>query len=61
MTVLIEVTTLDDIITSLNNELDNTSTWLKAKQVSINVIKTHYMVIRRSKGIGIFIKSIKNN
>ena len=44
-TVLIEGNNLDVIITSLNSELD----WIKSNKLSLNVTKTHYMVIHRAR------------
>ena len=48
-TVLMEGNNLDVIITSLNSELDRINTWLKSNKLSLNVIKTHYMVFHRAR------------
>ena len=44
-TILIEGTQANSRITSLNSELAKLTDWLKANKLSINVFKTHYMVI----------------
>ena len=44
-TILIEGTQVNSIITSLNSELAKLTEWLKVNKVSINVSKTHYMVV----------------
>ena len=43
-TVLIEGTSMNTMITSLNWELAKLTEWLNANKLSINVSKSHYMV-----------------
>ena len=40
---------LENIISCLNNELKNISTWLKANKLSLNVKKTHYIIFHRAR------------
>ena len=36
---------LHDIVITLNGELENISVWLKVNKLSLNVKKTHYMIL----------------
>ena len=48
-TVLIEGMSINTIITTLNCELAKLTEWLNANKLSINVSKSHYMVVHRSR------------
>ena len=47
--VFIEGDTLEDTSQSLNNELQNITEWLLANKLTINLIKSHYMVFHRAR------------
>ena len=49
ITVLIEGTNINTMITSLICELAKLTEWLDANKLSINVSKTHYMLFHRSR------------
>ena len=40
---------LENLITCLNNELKNITTWLKSNKLTLNVNKTHYMIFHRAR------------
>ena len=40
---------LDDLARRINDELCNISTWLKVNKLSLNIKKTHYIIIHRKK------------
>ena len=40
---------LENLITCLNNELKNITTWVKSNKLTLNVNKTHYMIFHRAR------------
>ena len=47
--VFIEGTNLDETIELLNEELNKITTWLSANKLTVNVVKSHYMIFHRSR------------
>ena len=42
---------IETLVRSINDELSNISTWLKANKLSLNVYKTYYMIFHRKKAV----------
>ena len=48
-TVLIEGQNYNNIIVTLNTELQKLDVWLQANKLTLNTAKTHYMVCHRER------------
>ena len=48
-TILMEGNSIHNVIASHNIELHKLNVWLKANKLSINVAKTHFMVLHRAR------------
>ena len=48
-TVIIEGQNYNNLILTLNTELNNFDVWLQANKLTLNTTKTHYMVFHRAR------------
>ena len=47
--VFIEGTAYSSIINDMNRELEKVDTWLKSNKLTLNILKTHYMMFHRTR------------
>ena len=47
--VFIEEDNIESAIEILNSELENISTWLTENKLTLNVLKSHFMIFHRAK------------